>query len=58
MLPMVGETSEPGGFEAGLSGFADRSPSAFVFIVGGDIADAGVKPDAVVVAADDGEFGS
>lgn len=36
---------------------ADGFAAAFVFVVGGDVADALVEPDAVVVVADAGEFG-
>jgi hypothetical protein len=35
LLPMVGEGSEMGGFEAGFPGLADRWPAALVLVVGG-----------------------
>jgi hypothetical protein len=49
---MVGEASETGCFEAGLTGFADGRAPTLVLVVGGDVADAGVETHAVVVATD------
>jgi len=45
-------------FEACLAGFADGFSAAVVFVVGGDVADAGVQPDGVVVDSGDGELGA
>jgi hypothetical protein len=53
-----GKAVESGLFEAGLAGLADGLSSSGVFVVGGDVADAGVQPDRVVVLADDGELGA
>lgn len=53
-----GKTYEPGLFEARFTGLADGFSSAFVFVVGGYIADAGMESDRVVVGADRGELGS
>jgi len=53
-----GKPVEPGLFEPGLAGFADGFTSSFVFVVGGDLADAGVQPDPVVVGPGDGQFGA
>jgi hypothetical protein len=44
--------------ESGLAGLADRRTAALVLVVGGDIADSGVQPHAVVALADHGEFGA
>jgi hypothetical protein len=46
LLPMVGETSDAGGFEARLAGFADGGPASFVLVIGGDVADPGMEPGA------------
>ena len=55
---MLGESSQPGLFEACLAGLADGFSAAVVFVVGGDVADAGVQPDGVVVDPGDGELGA
>jgi hypothetical protein len=55
---MVGEASEAGCFESGLAGFADGWSSSFVLVEWGDVADAGVQANAVVVRADDGQVGA
>ena len=52
---MPGKALGAGLFEASLAGLADGFPSSFVFVVGGQVADPGVEPDAVVVGSDDGE---
>jgi len=39
----------------GFAGFADGLSSSVVLVVGGDVADAGVQPDGVVVLANDAE---
>src|SRR5436305_6846906 len=43
--------------EAGDAGAADRGAAAVVLVIGGDVADRGVQPDAVVLALDAGELG-
>jgi hypothetical protein len=55
---MVGDPPQPGLLESGFAGLADLLAAAVVLVVGGDVADAGVQPDAVVVLADPGELGS
>jgi len=60
-LPVVavpGKPANPGVFESGLAGLADGFASSFVFVVGGDVADAGVEPDPVVVRPGDLQFGA
>ena len=44
-------------FESGPAGSADRGSAAGVFILGGDVPDALVKPDRVVEDPDAVEFG-
>jgi hypothetical protein len=44
VLAVPGKPAEAGGFEPGLAGLADGFASSFVFVVGGDISDAGVEP--------------
>ncbi len=46
-----------GGGEAVAAGLADRFAAAFVFVVGGDVADAFVEPDRVVVGSGPFELG-
>ena len=48
---MLGKPLEPGLFEACLAGFADGFSAAVVFVVGGDVADAGNEPQ---IRLDDG----
>ena len=55
---MVGDPQPAGAVQAGAAGLADRGPAAFVFVVGGDVADAGVQALRVVLVADDGELGA
>ncbi|HET9565051.1 MAG TPA: hypothetical protein VFP27_11255 [Mycobacterium sp.] len=55
---MPGKPAVTGLFEPGLSCFADRITSSFVFVVGTDVSDAGMQPDPVPVLAGDGEFGA
>ncbi len=55
---MVGEASLTGSGEAVAAGGSDGGAVALVFLVGGDVADAGVEADLVVVAAADGELGA
>src|SRR3954467_10021704 len=43
--------------QAGAAGVADRGAAAFVFVVGGDVADAGVQALRVVDVAHRGELG-
>jgi len=40
VLAMRGDAFDAGPFEAVASGFADGGAAAFVFVVGGDVADA------------------
>ena len=56
VVAMVVDASFAGSGESFLAGGADGCPLAAVFLVGGDVADAGVEPHAVVVAASDLEF--
>jgi hypothetical protein len=58
VLAVPGKPVEPGLFEAGLALFADGFASSLVFVVGGDVADAGVQAATVVVLAGVGEFGA
>jgi hypothetical protein len=53
-----GKASLSGVFQSCLAGFADRWSAAFVFVVGCDVADAGVQSDRVVVRRHDGQFGA
>lgn len=55
---MVGDAGGAGSGEAGPAGGSDGFSFASVFLVGGDVADAGVEPDGVVVLALDGELGA
>jgi len=55
---MPGKPSKASLLEAGLAGLADGRPAAFVLVVRGDVADAGVEPDAVVVRPGDLQFGA
>jgi hypothetical protein len=48
-LAVPGKPASAGLFEPGLAGFADGLSSSLVFVVRGDVADAFVEPDAVVV---------
>jgi hypothetical protein len=60
-LPVVavpGKPVNPGLFEPGLAGLTDGFVSSFVFVVGGDVADAGVEPDTVVVRPGDLQLGA
>src|SRR5512144_2698638 len=58
LLAVPGEPAEPGGFEPGLAGLADGFASPVVFVVGADVADAGMEPDPVVVRPDDLQLGA
>jgi hypothetical protein len=49
VFAVPGKPAEPGLFQAGLASLADGLTASFVFVVGGDVADAGVQPDPVVV---------
>jgi hypothetical protein len=57
-VAVLGKPLESGVFEACLSGLADGFSSSVVFVVGGDVADAGVQPNRVVVRSDGGELGA
>jgi len=57
VVTAAGKAAEPGLFESCFTGFADGFPAALV-VVGGDVADAGVRSDGVVVAPHDGQLGS
>ena len=58
VVAVPGKPVNPGLFESGLAGLADGFTSSFVFVVGGDVADAGVEPDPVVVRPGDLQFGA
>ncbi len=58
VLAVPGKPAVAGLFEAGFAGLADGLTSSVVFVVGGDIADAGVQPDGVVVLSDHCELGT
>lgn len=58
MVLMVGDALSAGFGHAVDAGFAEFGSAAFVFVVGGDVADRGVEPDLVVLAAHDVEFGA
>jgi hypothetical protein len=45
---MVGEPGLACALESVSAGFSDGGSASLVFVVGGDIADAGVQPDVVV----------
>jgi hypothetical protein len=49
VLAVPGKPAEPGLFEPGLALFADGFATSLVFVVGGDVADAGVQADTVVM---------
>jgi hypothetical protein len=53
---MVGDTPTASPLESLAAGLADLGAAAAVLVVGGDIADAGVQPDGVVVGADHLQF--
>ena len=55
---MVGDAGESGSGEAVSAGLADGVASAFVFVVGGDVAQGGVQTAAVVVVFGEVELGS
>jgi hypothetical protein len=55
---MVCEAAEAGGFQSGLSCFADGGTAPGVLVVGGDIPDAGMEADPVVSGPDDSELGA
>ena len=50
--PLGAGAAQPGG-----AGAADRRAAAVMLVIGGDVADRGVQPDGVVLAADPGELG-
>ena len=58
MLSMRGKPALAGLFEPGLSCFANGFSSTFVFVVGGDVSDAGVQANGIPVRPYDGEFGA
>ena len=53
-----GKSSEAGLFQAVLTGLPDGLAAALVFVIGGDIADALVEPDPVVLRPHDGQLGA
>jgi hypothetical protein len=55
---MVCDALSAGTVQADAAGAADRGAAAFVFVVGRDVADAGVQPDGVVLDADERELGA
>ena len=58
LAAVVGDPQPAGAVETGSAGVADRGAAAFVFVVGGDVADPGVQALGVVLVADRGELGS
>ena len=52
------KASESGLLQAGFAGLADLLTASVVLVVGGDVADPGVEPDAVVVLPNHGELGA
>ncbi len=54
---MVSDSGPAGVSEAAFAGGADAGAAAVVFVGGGDVPDAGVQPDRVVLVADDRELG-
>jgi hypothetical protein len=58
LVPMVGEAPQPGLLASGFACLADRLAAALVLVVGGDVADPGVQPDAVGALSDDRELGA
>jgi hypothetical protein len=56
VLAMVGDAPTASPRKALAAGLADLGAAAAVLVVGGDIADAGVQPDGVVVGADHLQF--
>ena len=50
---MPGKAPQAGLFQAGVAGFAGGLSAALVLVVGSDVADALVQPDAVVVGSND-----
>jgi len=58
VLSVPGKAPVTGGFEPGLSCFADGLPSSLVFVVGRDVSDPGMQPDRIPELAGDGEFGA
>jgi hypothetical protein len=60
-LPVVsvpGKPAKAGLFESCFAGLADGLASSFVFVVRGDVSDAGVEPDPVVARPRDLQFGA
>ncbi len=58
VLAVPGKPLQAGLPESGLARLADRRAAALVLVVGGDVADAGVQPHAVVALADQRELGA
>ena len=58
LVSMVGDALSAGSGEAVASGGSDGVSKAAVFLVGGDVADAGVQSDGVVALSLDFEFGA
>jgi hypothetical protein len=55
---MVGDAPQPGLLEPGFAGLADLLAAAFVLVVEGDAADAGVQAHRVVLLSHAGELGA
>ncbi|MDT7596952.1 MAG: hypothetical protein QOJ06_2498 [Pseudonocardiales bacterium] len=51
---MVAKPALAGVFESGFAGYADGVSSSLVFVVGGEVADAGVQSHGVVVVVQGG----
>ncbi len=58
VVSIVGDASLSGSGEAVTSGGSHGVSLAAVFLVGGDVADAGMQPDRVVVLASDLQLGT
>jgi len=57
VVPIVSQPLLAGFLESLTTGLPGRWAATGVFVVGGDVADAGVEPVGVVVGLDDLEFG-
>ncbi len=55
---MVSDALAAGTHEADAAGATDRRAAAFVLVIRGDVADAGVQADGVVLDAHHGELGA
>lgn len=58
LLAVPGKSAVAGLFEFGLSCFTTSFSSSLVFVVGGDVVDAGMQSDLIPELAGDGKFGA